>query len=171
MTTGPVDRAPGQGVAPGAQSSGEPRDGPPSSSSRKPDFCRLNRAHSGFNFFFMTQECLGWHGDATCQNLSSEPTNSHDRHTHLPSLTQQLAGAVAITSSRSLFNHSVLSEASRPHGLQPATILCSWDFPSKNTGVGCHFLLRGIFLTQGSNLHLQLWQVDSLLLSPTFSQI
>ena len=31
--------------------------------------------------------------------LSSEPTTSHDRHTHLPSLTQQLAGAVAITSS------------------------------------------------------------------------
>ena len=27
----------------------------------------------------------------------------------------------------------------------------SWDFPVKNTGVGCHFLLQGIFLTQGSN--------------------
>ena len=31
---------------------------------------------------------------------------------------------------------------------------CPWDFPGKNTGVGCHFLLQGIFLTQGSNLHL-----------------
>ena len=29
-----------------------------------------------------------------------------------------------------------------------------WDFPGKNTGVGCHFLLQGIFLTQGSNLGL-----------------
>ena len=28
---------------------------------------------------------------------------------------------------------------------------CPWDFPDKNTGVGCHFLLQGIFLTQGSN--------------------
>ena len=28
---------------------------------------------------------------------------------------------------------------------------CPWDFPSKNTGVGCHFLLQGIFPTQGSN--------------------
>ena len=40
-----------------------------------------------------------------------------------------------------------------------------WDFPGKNTGVGCHFLLQGIFLTQGSNphlLHLLHWQVDSL---------
>ena len=30
----------------------------------------------------------------------------------------------------------------------------SLDFPGKNTGVGCHLLLRGIFLTQGSNLGL-----------------
>ena len=29
-----------------------------------------------------------------------------------------------------------------------------WDFLGKNTGVGCHFLLQGIFLTQGSNLGL-----------------
>ena len=29
--------------------------------------------------------------------------------------------------------------------------LCPWDFPGKNTGVGCHFLLQGTFLTQGSN--------------------
>ena len=35
--------------------------------------------------------------------------------------------------------------------------LCPRDFLGKNTGVGCHFLLQGIFLTQGSNpclLHL-----------------
>ena len=30
----------------------------------------------------------------------------------------------------------------------------SWDFPGKNTGVGCHFHFQGIFLTQGSNLCL-----------------
>ena len=29
----------------------------------------------------------------------------------------------------------------RPRGLQPARLLCPWDFSSKNTGVGCHFLL------------------------------
>ena len=41
-------------------------------------------------------------------------------------------------------------------------------FPGENTGVGCHFLLQGIFLTQGSNsllLHLLHWQADSLPLS------
>ena len=38
-------------------------------------------------------------------------------------------------------------------------------FPGKNTGVGCHFLLQGIFPTQGWNLCLLHWQVDSLPLS------
>ena len=31
-------------------------------------------------------------------------------------------------------------------------LLCQWDFPGKNTGVGCHFLLQGIFPTQGIEL-------------------
>ena len=30
-------------------------------------------------------------------------------------------------------------------------LLRPWDFQSKSTGVGCHFLLQGIFPTQGSN--------------------
>ena len=34
------------------------------------------------------------------------------------------------------------------------------DSPGKNTRVGCHFLLQGIFLTQGLNLCLLNWQVD-----------
>ena len=38
----------------------------------------------------------------------------------------------------------------------PARLLCPWDFPGKNTRVGCHFLLQGIFATQGSKLYL-LW--------------
>ena len=33
-------------------------------------------------------------------------------------------------------------------------LLCPWDCPGKITGVGCHFLLQGTFLTQGSNPHL-----------------
>ena len=42
----------------------------------------------------------------------------------------------------------------RPHGLQPVRLLCPWDFPGKNTRVGCHFLFQGIFLTQELNLGL-----------------
>ena len=46
-----------------------------------------------------------------------------------------------------------------PHELQPPRFLCPWKSPGKNTGVSCHFLFQGIFLTQGWNqslLHL-LW--------------
>ena len=38
----------------------------------------------------------------------------------------------------------------------------SMDFPGKDTGVGCHFLLQGIFVAQESNPHLLHWQVDTL---------
>ena len=35
----------------------------------------------------------------------------------------------------------------QPHRLQPTRILCRWDSPGKNTVIGCHFLLQGIFPT------------------------
>ena len=44
---------------------------------------------------------------------------------------------------------------------------CPWDSPGKNTGVACHFLLQGIFPTQGSNLHfpwLLHWQMNFVVL-------
>ena len=43
----------------------------------------------------------------------------------------------------------------------------SSDSPGRNTGVGCHFLLQGIFPTQGSNPRLLHLQVDSLPLAPS----
>ena len=45
-------------------------------------------------------------------------------------------------------SHSILSDSSLPQGLQPSRLLCPWDFPGKNTGVGCYFFLQGIFPTQ-----------------------
>ena len=59
----------------------------------------------------------------------------------------------------------VMSVSLWPHGLQSARLCSSWNFPGKNTGVGCHFFLQGIFLIQGLNphlLHLLNWQADSL---------
>ena len=53
-----------------------------------------------------------------------------------------------------VLSYSVVSDSLQPHGLQPARLLCPWDFPHKNTGVSCHFLLQGIFPNQGSNPHL-----------------
>ena len=57
-----------------------------------------------------------------------------------------------------------MSDSLRLHG-----VLCPWGFPGKNTGVGCHGLLQGLFLTQGSNPHLFCllqWQAGSLPLVP-----
>ena len=45
---------------------------------------------------------------------------------------------------------SVAFDSLRPY----ARLLCPGDSPDKNAGVGCHALLRGVFLTQGLNLHL-----------------
>ena len=54
-----------------------------------------------------------------------------------------------------------------PNGLSPIMLICPWDFPGKNTGVGCHFLLQGIFPTKGSNNYLLHWQAVSLSRSQT----
>ena len=43
-------------------------------------------------------------------------------------------------------SRSVVSDSSRPHGLQPTRLLRPWDFPGKSTGVGCHCLLRHLSL-------------------------
>ena len=42
-------------------------------------------------------------------------------------------------------NRSVVSDSLRPHGLQPTSLLGPWDSPGKNTGVGQHSLLQGVF--------------------------
>ena len=64
---------------------------------------------------------------------------------------------------------SVLSNSLRPRGLEPIGRICPWDFPGKNAGVGCQFLLQEIYLTQGSILSflcLLNYQVNSLPLLP-----
>ena len=61
--------------------------------------------------------------------------------------------------------HSVVSALCDPVDCSPPCSSVHGIFAGKNTGVGCHFLLQGIFPTQGSNLHLWCllqWQVDSL---------
>ena len=40
------------------------------------------------------------------------------------------------------WSRSVMSDSSRPHGLQPTSLLHPWDFPGKSTGVGCYCLLQ-----------------------------
>ena len=47
-----------------------------------------------------------------------------------------------------------MSDSLRPHGLWPTRLLCPWNSPGKNTGVGSHSLLQGTFPTPGLNLGL-----------------
>ena len=42
----------------------------------------------------------------------------------------------------------VMSDSLWPHGLWPARLLCPWNSPGKNTGMGCHSLLQRSFSTQ-----------------------
>ena len=46
---------------------------------------------------------------------------------------------------------SVMSDSLWPYGLYPTRLLCPWDSPGKNAGMGCHALLQGTLPTQGSN--------------------
>ena len=88
-----------------------------------------------------------------------------------PALFEKLGKTSPLTPSLPcclLFNCQVVSDSLRPHDLWPTGLLCRWDSPGKNTGVGCHFFFQGIFLIQGSNpclLCLLQWQADILPLS------
>ena len=42
---------------------------------------------------------------------------------------------------------SVMSDSLRPYGPRPARLLCPWDSPGKNNGVGCHFLLQLLYIS------------------------
>ena len=45
-------------------------------------------------------------------------------------------------------SHSAMSDFATPRTVAPR-LLSPWNSPGKNTGVACHFLLQGIFPTQG----------------------
>ena len=60
-----------------------------------------------------------------------------------------------------------MSDSLQNHGLLPTRLLHPWDFSAKNTGVGCHFLLQGIFPTQGLNPGSPTLQADALLSEPS----
>ena len=64
-----------------------------------------------------------------------------------------------------LFSRSIVSDSFATQWTVVRQAPLSTGFSSKNTGVGCHFLLQGIFLTSGSSLQILHWQGHSLLLS------
>ena len=60
--------------------------------------------------------------------------------------------------------HSVMSDSLQTQELKSTRLVCLWDFPGKNTGLGYHFLLQGIFPIQGSNPCLIISCIDRQIL-------
>ena len=77
------------------------------------------------------------------------PAQSSQRHLHQFLISENWAVSWHWVSE---WSHSVVSNSLWPHGLQPTRLFCPWDFPGRNTGVGCHFLPQEIFPIQGLNL-------------------
>ena len=77
-----------------------------------------------------------------------------EKHRSVPLVEEQEFNAVSGNFESESVSRSVLSGSLRPHRLQLTRLLCPWDSPGKNTGVGYYFLLQGIFPTQGLNLGL-----------------
>ena len=70
------------------------------------------------------------------------------------------------------WSHSVVSNSSRPPGLQPTRLLCPWESPGKNTGVGCHFLLQCMNVKSESEVAQSCWTLrDPLDCSPPGSSV
>ena len=72
------------------------------------------------------------------------------------------------------WSHSVVSDSSRPPGLQPTRLLHPWDFPGKSTGVGCHCLLwsaETIFLILSLTKGWSLIKQRSLIIFSSVSHI
>ena len=116
---------------------------------------QLNRSRDSINW--QTQKQIWW--NVTTGNKWSEVSQT---------LSELKEGFIYI---HMLFSCSVVSDSF----VTPWTVLhqapLSMEFPGKNTGMHCYFLLQGIFPTQGSNLRLLHWQVDSVPLSHQGSPI
>ena len=84
----------------------------------------------------------------------------------MPRMALQSSGcAGSVSEAKVTVTQSCTTLCDPMDGRQPTRILCPLDFRGKNTGVGCHFLLQGLFLTRGLNSSLLNWQADSLPLS------
>ena len=92
-------------------------------------------------------EIIKWGTPGSTLKKHKYSTEAHDHH--LMDLPHWLFTTLGKGESVS---HLLVSDSLRPHGLKPTRLLCPWNSPGKNTGVGCHSLLQGIFPTQGSNL-------------------
>ena len=121
------------------------------------------------NTYSSYAKIFGTQINQTSRNLLDEKTkNSRDKYGFKQSSVQDLKTVISTVISTQFFSFHfsflilfcccLVAKSCptllQPHELQPTRLFCSWNFPGKNTGVGYHFLLQGIFLTQESNLCL-----------------
>ena len=108
-----------------------------------------------FCLFFHLKVCTG-----SLLSSFSTTTLVHVTMISFPRLSAvfNLPASIFYTGTRVIFffpresvSCSIVSDSLRPHGLQPAWLLCPWNSLGKNTGVGSQSLLQGIFSSKGSN--------------------
>ena len=63
-----------------------------------------------------------------------------------------------------------MSDSLRPHGLKPAGLYYLWDFPGKNIGMGCHFLLQVSCLLCPYSLEMCAKEFERNVMMPTTSK-
>ena len=114
---------------------------------RKKGFCRKHRSGC-VSSEFQWQEAAAAAAAKSLQSCPTlcDPTDSSPPGSTVPGILQaRILEWVAISfsneSEKWKWSRSVVSDSSRPHGLQPTRLLRPWDFPGRSTGVGCHCLL------------------------------
>ena len=103
---------------------------------------------------FATSEKMNWEVEDKWLEPIEKTWSPYVLYSNLPCRLSALCTSVLSCFSHAQFLVTLCRVSAR--------LLCPWDSPGKNTEVGCHALLQGIFLTQESNLsllYLLHWQV------------
>ena len=115
------------------------------------------------------QEDQGLHGQFVFRRQTGRTIRRrhHDNKHGALRTGGNLEGQASEAGYQSCWDASCMHAQSLSHARLSATLWTAacqapWDFPGKNTGVGCRFLLQGIFPIQRSNPRLLHWQAGSL---------
>ena len=137
-------------------------------------FASRNKAILSCEWFLLSILC--WEGTClrgnqfpgACHPLPTLESNRESRWDPRKKLERLVLPLGCILKNHSCLVTQLCSTFCDPHGLQPTWLLCQWNFPGKNTGESCHFLLQRIFPIQRLKpclLCLLHWQAGSLPLS------
>ena len=108
------------------------------------------RGANGLRGMESTLKVIAKHWEQSlCSRTDTDYNVSHIYNDSSSTQSSVQFSSVAQSCRAGIYVSSVMSNSWQLHGLKPARLLCPWDSPGKNTGVGCHFLLQGILLTQG----------------------